>query len=120
VKEREAMMIGKCQKDEEDAGYSGNFATLMMRSKFRLEPREKGADYALIGADGAEWGAGWRKSGEWGPYISLRIDCPTLPGPISATMKLTPSEDGWYVLRWNRRSENGHADKTETQPDRQD
>jgi uncharacterized protein (DUF736 family) len=114
------MDMGKVKSDEH-GGYSGALATLMMRMKVRLEPRDKGADYVLLRVDdGAELGAGWRKSGEWGPYISLRIDCPTLPCPISATMKLTPSEDGWYFLRWSRRSENGRGARGETRPDRQD
>jgi uncharacterized protein (DUF736 family) len=113
------MIIGKCRKDE-NGGYNGSFATLMMRSKFRLEPREKGADYVVLGAGNTEIGAAWHRSGEWGSYLSLRIECPTLPAPISATMKLIPSEDGWYVLRWNRRSDNGRGDRGETQPERQD
>ena len=114
------MEIGRFKKYE-DGSFVGPIETLGIElNPVRFALLEKGADYGVYGPNNRELGAAWHKSGEWGAYLSVRLDCPTLPAPISATMKLTPSEDGWYVLRWNRRSGNGRADRGETQPDRQD
>ena len=112
------MNIGRFKKHRE-SDLSGSIATLGIQlSPVRFVRQDKGADYTVHGPDDVELGAAWRKSGEWGAYLSVRLDCPTLPSPISATLKLTPTEDGWYVLRWNRRNENGRAQKTGSQPDR--
>jgi uncharacterized protein (DUF736 family) len=114
------MEMGRFQKQGENL-FTGSIETLGIQlNPVRLKRLDKGADYAVHGPDDGELGAAWRKSGEWGAYLSVRLDCPTLPAPIRATMKLTPTEDGWYVLRWSRRTENGRGERGETQPDRQD
>src|ERR1700759_2865117 len=96
--------IGEFQKEGEDL--VGAIETLGIQLKrVRFRHRDKGANYVIHGPeDVGELGAAWLKAGEFGDYLSVRLDCPTLgAGPINATMKLTPTEDGLYLLRWQRR-----------------
>src|ERR1700751_4753136 len=107
------MILGLFEKHDENS-FIGSIETLGLQLKpVRFLPLEKGADYAVRGPDDGELGAAFHRSGEWGAYLSVRLDCPTLPAPISAPMKLTPSEDGCYFLRWTRRSENGRGEEKE-------
>ena len=80
----------------------------------RFVRREKGADYALQGPDNGELGAAWRKAGEWGDYLSVKLDCPSLAGPINATMKLT-AERTVLWLNWQRRRESNGRDDSAIQ-----
>jgi uncharacterized protein (DUF736 family) len=96
------MIIGRFQKFEN--GFTGSIETLAIQlNPVRFVRRDKGADYALQGPDDGELGAAWRKAGEWGDYLSVKLDCPSLPAPISATLKLTADNDGFYRLNWQRR-----------------
>jgi uncharacterized protein (DUF736 family) len=98
-----SMVIAKCRRAGD--GFALSFNSLGLRLDARMERRDKGANYAVIGPDDSELGAAWLKSGEFGDYLSVRLDCPTLPGPINATMKMTPTADGVYLLRWQRRDQ---------------
>jgi uncharacterized protein (DUF736 family) len=90
--------IGKFRRDGDN--FIGSMNTLGVQvDDMVFEHRDKGANYAVVGTDGAELGAAWLKSGDYGEYLSVRLDCPTLIAPINATMKMTPTEDGLYVLR---------------------
>jgi uncharacterized protein (DUF736 family) len=91
--------------EQENTGFIGGIEALGIQMKgVRFKSQDKGADYTIYGPDGiGELGAAWLKSGDYGDYLSVRLDCPTLPAPINATMKMTPTEDGLYVLRWQRR-----------------
>jgi uncharacterized protein (DUF736 family) len=110
------MKIGEFEKYDNDS-LVGWIETLgIHKNPVRFVRLDKGADYAVCGPENAELGAAWRKSGEWGAYLSVRLDCPTLPAPISATMRMTASEDGLFQLRWNRRGENGRGEKSKSQP----
>jgi uncharacterized protein (DUF736 family) len=95
--------IGEFERDSSDL--VGSLETLGIQLKgIRFKAPDKGANYTICGPDGVgELGAAWVKSGDFGEYLSVRLDCPTLPSPINATMKLTPTEDGRYFLRWQRR-----------------
>jgi uncharacterized protein (DUF736 family) len=95
--------IGEFERDND--GFTGTVETLGIQSKgVTFKPQDKGANYTIYGPGGiGELGAAWLKSGDYGEYLSVRLDCPTLPAPINATMKMTPTEDGIYVLRWQRR-----------------
>jgi uncharacterized protein (DUF736 family) len=108
------MIIGRFRKLED--GFSGLIETLAFQlSPVRFVRRDKGADYALHGPDGeGELGAAWRKSGEYGDYLSVKLDCPSLLTPINAIMALKASPDGCYFLRWQRRGErNGNGRESE-------
>jgi uncharacterized protein (DUF736 family) len=96
------VIIGRFRR--EGGGFTGTLKTLGMQlDGVRFEPRDKGANYVVHGPGSSEFGAGWVKSGEFGEYVSAKLDCPTLPEPINATMKLTPTDDGVFLLRWQRR-----------------
>jgi uncharacterized protein (DUF736 family) len=63
------------------------------------------------GPDDGELGAAWLKNGQYGDYLSVKLDCPSLLTPINATMALKASNEGVYLLRWQRRGErNGRDD----------
>ena len=98
------MKIGEFTQVDQDL--VGDVETLGIRIKgVTFQRQDKGANYSVHGPDGiGELGGAWVKSGDFGDYLSVRLDCPTLAaGPINATMKLTPTEDGRYFLRWQRR-----------------
>ena len=95
--------IGEFERENDD--FIGVIEALGIQMKrVRFKSQGKGADYTIYGPDGiGELGAAWLKNGDFGAYLSCRLDGPTLLAPISATMKMTPTEDGLYVLRWQRR-----------------
>jgi uncharacterized protein (DUF736 family) len=100
------MIIGKFQKYA--GGFSGSIETLAFQvNPVRLVQRDKGADYAVCGPDDGELGAAWRKTGDYGDYLSVKLDCPSLAAPISAIMALKEDSEGFYRLRWNRRNGEG-------------
>lgn len=104
------MIIGRFSKQE--FGFSGSIETLAIQlNPVRFVSRNKGADFAIHGPDDTELGAAWRKSGDYGDYLSVRLDCPSLLAPINATMAMRTTEGGFYLLRWNRRGENGRSNE---------
>ncbi|UWU26011.1 DUF736 domain-containing protein (plasmid) [Rhizobium sp. CB3060] len=84
----------------------GTVRTLTVGTKVRLTPIERTSrdapDFRALAPNGAELGAGWKAVSDDGePYISLKLDDPSFPAPISAA--LWPAEtDGDYALVWNR------------------
>ena len=99
--------IAKLLKDGED--FIGEMETLAFHIHLLMKHCDKGADYSIYGPDGGELGAAWRRTGQYGAYLSVTLDCPSLAAPIYAIMGLTPDNDGFYVLRWQRRAENGRG-----------
>lgn len=92
-------------------GYRGRLKTLTLDEELTLVPAEhsdaeNAPDYRLyIGADdlSLEVGAGWKRTGEnAGDYVSLVIDDPTMARPIHANLFRSVSEEGTYLLTWNR------------------
>jgi uncharacterized protein (DUF736 family) len=92
-------------------GYRGRLKTLTLDAELTLVLAERtGAenapDYRIhIGTDdqALEVGAGWKRVGEKaGDYVSVLIDDPALPHPIHANLFHSVSEDGAYLLTWNR------------------
>jgi uncharacterized protein (DUF736 family) len=103
-----SMIIGRFQKFED--GFSGSIDTLAFQVSVWMVRQEKGADYALHGPDNGELGAAWVKSGQFGDYLSVKLDGPSLLTPINAVMALKASPEGCYFLRWQRRGErNGNG-----------
>ena len=103
------MIIGRYEKSGDD--FLGSLETLTFQvNPVRLLHQEKGADYAVHGPDDCELGAAWLKSGQFGDYLSVKLDCPSLLAPINAVMALKPNNEGVFFLRWQRRGErNGNA-----------
>ena len=97
--------IGTFTKSE-DGSYAGSIKTLNLNvQQAQMRPVEKdsngGPDF-LIFADGAEFGAAWKKTARQSnrDYISVKLDDHSLPAPIYAN--LVDAEDG-YRLVWSRR-----------------
>ena len=96
--------IGTFHKGE-DGNYAGSIKTLTLNVKAaQLRKAEKDNDKApdfRIFAGQTEFGAAWKKtSRENRDYLSVKLDDPSFPAPIYAS--LVDAEDG-YVLIWSRR-----------------
>ena len=92
-----------------DGGWTGTIRTLTIEVKARFVPNdnrdsERAPEFRII-AGRSELGAAWREctSGE-NPreYLSVRLDDPGLPEPISAAM-FEASDGGSAQLVWTRR-----------------
>lgn len=89
----------------DNGNFNGTITTLTLKAKAVLRPvdkeSEKAPDHRLtVGA--VECGAGWQKtSREKRDYISVKIDDPTFPAPIYATLSETDTA-GEYALIWSR------------------
>lgn len=87
-------------------GYSGSVKTLTLNVKsVKFVPaegdNEKGPDYRVIAA-GTEFGAAWKKTSDKGnDYLSVKLDDPSFPAPIYASLVESEGED--LALIWSRR-----------------
>ncbi|WP_296615764.1 DUF736 domain-containing protein [Sphingomonas sp.] len=96
--------IGSFTRDDAGA-FSGTIRTLTLNVKAVIKPvtaeSDKAPDYRVTASGGVEFGAGWSKSSrEDRPYVSIKLDDPSFPAPIYAT--LAEGEDGQHVLIWSR------------------
>lgn len=86
-------------------GYCGTLQTLTLDLKVELRPsrkdHEKAPDFRFHGPFG-EFGAAWQRvSASEREYLSCKLDDPTFPAAVYASMTL--SDDGeTYVLIWTR------------------
>ena len=97
--------IGTFTKNENGAGFTGAVKTLTLNVKAKFVPSEgeseRGPDFRIF-AGQTEFGAAWKKtSRENRDYISVKIDDPTFPAPIYATLSETDTA-GEYALIWSR------------------
>ena len=95
--------IGAFHK-QDDGSFNGAIKTLTLNVKPAvLRPAEKTGDQApdfRIYTGAVEFGAAWKKtSRENREYISVKLDDPSFPAPIYAS--LVDAEDG-YSLIWSR------------------
>ena len=98
-------MIGTFTKSSE--GFSGSVKTLALNVRAQLKPAEKANDKApdfRIFVGTTELGAAWRQTSKDGrDYISVKLDDPSFPAPIYAS--LIASDDGeTHNLIWSRRT----------------
>jgi uncharacterized protein (DUF736 family) len=101
--------IGFVQK-QDDGSFAGQLTTLALKARIRIVPVAKssdnGPDYRVVTADGVDIGAGWTRTGRTSgqPYVSLKIDDPTLPQAIYANLGRAAGQDDdtAYALIWNR------------------
>lgn len=95
--------IGTFHK-QADGSYAGAIKTLSLNVKaaqFRASEtdNEKGPDFRIF-AGQTEFGAAWKKtSRENRDYLSVKLDDPSFPAPIYAS--LVDAEEG-YALIWSR------------------
>ena len=87
--------------------FTGSVKTLSINAKATIKPAEKASDKApeyRVFAGAIEFGAAWKKtSGEGRTYLSIKLDDPSFPAPIYATL-VEAEEAGSYSLIWSRRS----------------
>ena len=86
-------------------GFTGSIRTLALNVKARIarveNPSDKGPQFRVY-AGSVELGAAWQKTSEQGrDYLSVKLDDPSFPAPIYAS--LVDADDG-YNLIWSRSS----------------
>jgi uncharacterized protein (DUF736 family) len=96
--------IGSFTRDESGV-FTGTIRTLTLNAKATIKPaqkdNDKSPDYRVTTSGGVEFGAGWtRNSREDRVYVSVKLDDPSLPAPIYAT--LCEGEGGGHNLIWSR------------------
>ena len=93
-----------------DGGWEGTIRTLSMTAKARFVPndnREAASepDYRIL-CGASELGAAWarrRSSGDHREYLSVQLDDPSIPNPISAALFINEDSQAANLV-WNRRS----------------
>ena len=87
--------------------YTGAVRTLTLNVKAQIAPADKENDKApdyRVYAGAIEIGAGWKKTSSTGrDYLSVKLDDPSLPAPIYASL-VEAENDGEFTLIWSRRS----------------
>ncbi|WP_274630768.1 DUF736 domain-containing protein [Arvimicrobium flavum] len=87
----------------EDGVFSGAIKTLALNTKAKFVPIEataNGPDYRVY-AGNVEIGAAWKRTSQQDrPYVSVKLDDPSLPAPIYAT--LVEDEQDQHNLIWSR------------------
>ncbi len=86
-------------------GFSGTIKTLNLnvRATIRAVERtsDKGPDYRIL-AGATEFGAAWKKtSNEGRDFLSVKLDDPSFPAPIYATLIEVEGEAGLFLI-WSR------------------
>ena len=87
-------------------GLTGSVKTLTLNAKVRFVPVEKdnnkSPDFRIIaGTTNVELGAAWKKTSKEGrPYTSVKLDDPSFPAPIYAS--LVEADEGAHNLIWSR------------------
>ena len=91
-------------------GFTGTISTLALNVKARIarveNPSDKGPHFRIY-AGNVELGAAWQKRSNETErdYLSVKLDDPSFPAPIYATLTEVEGEDG-YQLIWSRRTGN--------------
>ena len=87
--------------------FTGSVKTLSINAKTTIRAADKGSDKApdyRVFCGPIEYGAAWRKtSNEGRAYLSVKLDDPSFPAPIYATLVEGDEADS-YSLIWSRRN----------------
>lgn len=91
-------------KRGEDGVFTGTIRTLTLNAKVTIQPskgeHQKAPDHRVL-TSGFEFGAAWTKtSREAVSYLAVKLDDPSFPAPIYAT--LIEGDDGQFKLIWSR------------------
>ncbi|PJR92447.1 hypothetical protein CN878_22420 [Ochrobactrum sp. 695/2009] len=86
-------------------GFNGSIKTLNLNVKARFErienPSDKGPHFRIYSGP-VELGAAWQKvSNEGRDYLSVKLDDPSFPAPIYATLVEVEGEEGLQLI-WSR------------------
>jgi uncharacterized protein (DUF736 family) len=88
-------------------GFVGAVKTLSLNVKAKITPAEKDNDKApdyRIFSSATEFGAAWKKTSNAGrEYLSVKLDDPSFPAPIYASLVAVEGSDE-LTLIWSRRS----------------
>ena len=88
-----------------ETGFNGSIRTLALNVKARIarieNPSDKGPHYRIY-AGNVELGAAWQKRSEQDrDYLSVKLDDPSFPAPIYATLIEVEGEEGLQLI-WSR------------------
>ena len=87
--------------------FTGSVKTLSINAKTTIRTADKSSDKApdyRVFSGSTEFGAAWKKtSNEGRAYLSVKLDDPSFPAPIYATL-VEGEEDGSFSLIWSRRN----------------
>ena len=86
-------------------GFTGSIKTLNLNVKAKLvrieNPSDKGPHFRIFSGN-VELGAAWQKvSAEGRDYLSVKLDDPSFPAPIYATLIEVEGEEGLQLI-WSR------------------
>ena len=93
-----------------DNGFTGSIRTLTLSVKARIarieNPSDTGPQFRIF-AGTVELGAAWQKRANASErdYLSVKLDDPSFPAPIYATLTEVEGEDA-YQLIWSRPNRN--------------
>jgi uncharacterized protein (DUF736 family) len=100
-------IIGTFTKSSDGSTFVGTVKTVALNVKAKMASAEKDNDKApdyRIYAGATELGAAWRKTSNAGrEYLSVKLDDPTFPAPIFASLVAVEGKEE-FVLIWSRRS----------------
>lgn len=89
----------------DNGSFAGVVETLTLKIKTTIRPVDKDSDKApdfRLASPAIEFGAAWKKTSREGrDYLSVKLDDPSLPAPIYATLVETDTA-GQYHLIWSR------------------
>ncbi|MBN7807759.1 MULTISPECIES: DUF736 domain-containing protein [Agrobacterium] len=91
-----------------ETGFTGSIRTLALNVKARISrvenPSDKGPQFRIY-AGAVELGAAWQKRSTESDrdYLSVKLDDPSFPAPIYATLTEVEGEEG-YQLIWSRQN----------------
>ena len=88
--------------------FTGSVKTLNINAKTTIKAADKTSDkapdYRVFAGSNVEFGAAWKKtSNEGRSYLSVKLDDPSFPAPIYATLVEGEEADS-YSLIWSRRN----------------
>lgn len=89
----------------DNGNFTGTIKTATLNLKTTIRPVDKESDKApdyRVAAASVELGAGWKKtSREQRDYLTVKLDDPSFPAPIYATLVETDTASE-YALIWSR------------------
>ena len=93
-----------------DNGYGGSVKTLTLNFRAKFVPTEKdndkAPDFRIFASSTVEFGAAWKKTARDSDreYLSVKIDDPSFPAPIYASLVKGEGDDSFNLI-WSRRSD---------------
>ena len=88
-------------------GFVGIIKTLNLNVKAKIaraeRTSEKGPDFRILDSRNTEFGAAWQKTSKETErdYLSVKLDDPSFPAPIYATLIEVEGEEGLQLI-WSR------------------